>query len=101
MGTVDEKPTASSPSTLNELNSIEPTIVTTIGTTQKQGPFDYLYEFSETRKVLEDFFKSPDDDDPAAHIDFATDSECVCIYFFVFHDIETKLVKYLHAGLRP
>jgi hypothetical protein len=23
--------------------------------------FDYLYEFSETRKVLEEFFKCPDD----------------------------------------
>lgn len=50
------------------------------GGVDKHGPFDYLYEFSETRKVLEDFFKSPDeDDDPAAHIDFATDSECVSI----------------------
>lgn len=25
--------------------------------------FDYLYEFSETRKVLEDFFKCPNNDE--------------------------------------
>lgn len=25
----------------------------------KNNTLDYLYEFSETRKVLEDFFKSP------------------------------------------
>lgn len=74
---MDENPTSSSPGTLNEINFIEPNSVSTIGQTQKQGPFDYLYEFSETRKVLEDFFKSPDDDEPATHIDFATDSECV------------------------
>lgn len=37
----------------------------------KNGPFDYLYEFSETRKVLEDFFKSPD---TTSHIDLQSDT---------------------------
>lgn len=35
------------------------------GLVSKSGPFDYLYEFSETRKVLEDFFKSPDEPLPS------------------------------------
>lgn len=98
--TADEKATASSPGTLNELNFSEPTGVTSIGTSQKQGPFDYLYEFSETRKVLEDFFKSPDDDDPAAHIDFATDSEYVSVLSSVSR-ILYKQFQYIHTGIRP
>lgn len=29
----------------------------------KNSTFDYLYEFSETRKVLEEFFKNPGNDE--------------------------------------
>lgn len=32
-------------------------------TLQHNSTFDYLYEFSETRKVLEEFFKCPTNDD--------------------------------------
>lgn len=31
----------------------------------KSSTFDYLYEFSETRKVLEEFFKCPSNDRPS------------------------------------
>lgn len=42
------------------------------GATTKESTFDYLYEFSETRKVLEEFFKCPNDDDK---IKMMSDSE--------------------------
>lgn len=41
----------------------------------KTPTFDYLYEFSETRKVLEEFFKAnPDDDDEKRFTDYTTES---------------------------
>lgn len=46
----------------------------------KTGPFDYLYEFSETRKVLEDFFKSPD---TTSHIELQSDTSETVIFFFI------------------
>lgn len=33
------------------------------GASVRSSTFDYLYEFSETRKVLEEFFKCPSTDD--------------------------------------
>lgn len=42
----------------------------------KTPTFDYLYEFSETRKVLEEFFKAnpDDDDDEKRFTDYTTES---------------------------
>lgn len=37
--------------------------------------FDYLYEFSETRKVLEDFFKCPNTDDDKKITDCFNESD--------------------------
>lgn len=35
----------------------------TLSSAAKSSTFDYLYEFSETRKVLEEFFKCPSTDE--------------------------------------
>lgn len=40
----------------------------------KTPTFDYLYEFSETRKVLEEFFKANPDDDDKRFTDYTTES---------------------------
>ncbi|XP_030563257.1 uncharacterized protein LOC115764404 isoform X2 [Drosophila novamexicana] len=40
----------------------------------KTPTFDYLYEFSETRKVLEEFFKGNPEDDEKRFTDYATES---------------------------
>lgn len=40
----------------------------------KTPTFDYLYEFSETRKVLEEFFKANPDDDEKRFTDYTTES---------------------------
>lgn len=37
--------------------------------------FDYLYEFSETRKVLEDFFKCPNNEDEKKIVDCFNESD--------------------------
>lgn len=37
--------------------------------------FDYLYEFSETRKVLEDFFKCPTNDEEKKIVDCFNESD--------------------------
>ncbi|XP_023166625.1 uncharacterized protein LOC111596583 isoform X2 [Drosophila hydei] len=42
--------------------------------TSKTPTFDYLYEFSETRKVLEEFFKGNPDDDEKRFTDYTTES---------------------------
>lgn len=42
--------------------------------TVKTPTFDYLYEFSETRKVLEEFFKANPDDDEQRFTDYTTES---------------------------
>ncbi|XP_055841948.1 uncharacterized protein LOC129909033 isoform X2 [Episyrphus balteatus] len=41
----------------------EDTLVSTSAAAAKSSTFDYLYEFSETRKVLEEFFECPSTDD--------------------------------------
>jgi hypothetical protein len=49
--------------------------------------FDYLYEFSETRKVLEEFFKCPDDKikEFEKFSDFnESDDSLVSVFFFYF-----------------
>ncbi|XP_017852985.1 uncharacterized protein LOC108606942 isoform X2 [Drosophila busckii] len=43
-------------------------------TAAKVPTFDYLYEFSETRKVLEEFFKANPDDDEKHFTDYTTES---------------------------
>ena len=48
-------------SPINPASPNETTYNTNDTIMSKNCTFDYLYEFSETRKVLEDFFKSPDD----------------------------------------
>lgn len=37
--------------------------------------FDYLYEFSETRKVLEDFFKCPTNEEEKKIVDCFNESD--------------------------
>lgn len=51
--------------------------------------FDYLYEFSETRKVLEEFFKCPDDKikEFEKFSDFnESDDSLVSVFFFSLHN---------------
>ena len=48
--------------TTNDVSEIENSPDFTISET-KTSTFDYLYEFSETRKVLEEFFKCPANED--------------------------------------
>lgn len=52
----------------------------------KTPTFDYLYEFSETRKVLEEFFKANPDDEKR-FTDFTESGDdmgsCVCILFLI------------------
>ena len=40
----------------------------------KSSTFDYLYEFSETRKVLEEFFKCPSNDEKPLEVSSDIDS---------------------------
>lgn len=50
--------------------------------------FDYLYEFSETRKVLEDFFKVPTKDEEKKIVDSFVESDTgslVSLSFFSVH----------------
>ncbi|KAH8300935.1 hypothetical protein KR044_005185, partial [Drosophila immigrans] len=42
--------------------------------TSQTPTFDYLYEFSETRKVLEEFFKANPDEDEKRFTDYTTES---------------------------
>lgn len=57
-----------SPSTTNANRS---PLTTAANTTT----FDYLYEFSETRKVLEDFFKCPNTDEDKKMTDCFNESD--------------------------
>lgn len=50
---------------------------------RKEVAFDYLYEFSETRKVLEEFFKSPNEDNKKINEYNESDAEC----FVVCHEL--------------
>ena len=56
--------------------------LTQVNNQVKTPTFDYLYEFSETRKVLEEFFKANPDDEKR-FTDFAESGDdmgsCVCI----------------------
>lgn len=53
--------------------STEPT--DTKNSTAYSTTFDYLYEFSETRKVLEDFFKCPNNEDEKKIVDCFNESD--------------------------
>lgn len=48
-------------------------VLSTLG--QTTTTFDYLYEFSETRKVLEDFFKCPTNDEEKKIVDCFNESD--------------------------
>lgn len=63
-----------------------PTAISTpgdIATATKSSTFDYLYEFSETRKVLEEFFKCPSNDDKP--IENGSDVDSVVRIFYFSH----------------
>lgn len=49
----------------------------------KSSTFDYLYEFSETRKVLEEFFKCPSSDKPSI-LENGSDVDSIVSLLFVF-----------------
>lgn len=54
--------------------------------------FDYLYEFSETRKVLEDFFKCPTNDEEKKIVDCFNESDAgslVCNGTVAAHRLNT------------
>lgn len=55
----------------------------------KSSTFDYLYEFSETRKVLEEFFKCPSNDRPSILENGSDVDSIVSILCFPFHFIVT------------
>lgn len=59
--------------------------------------FDYLYEFSETRKVLEEFFKCPDDKikEFEKFSDFNESDDSLVSVFYFFHFLKTTL---MHNG---
>lgn len=46
--------------------------------------FDYLYEFSETRKVLEDFFKCPSKDEEKKIVDSFVESDTGSLVSYLF-----------------
>lgn len=46
-----------------------------LNTASNTTTFDYLYEFSETRKVLEDFFKNANNDDDKKIVDCFNESD--------------------------
>lgn len=46
---------------------------------KKEVAFDYLYEFSETRKVLDEFFKSPNEDSKKINEYNESDAECFVV----------------------
>lgn len=48
---------------------------TSLTTAPNTTTFDYLYEFSETRKVLEDFFKNANNDDDKKIVDCFNESD--------------------------
>lgn len=63
--------------------------------TKKDVAYDYLYEFSETRKVLEEFFKSPNEDSKKNNEFNESDAECFVVCIFIFkHLLEFKHIKY-------
>lgn len=49
----------------------------------KSSTFDYLYEFSETRKVLEEFFKCPSNDKPSI-LENGSDVDSIVSIFHCF-----------------
>lgn len=57
----DEKELQLNSDTANVINSTSTFDMTSPTENLPTSTFDYLYEFSETRKVLEEFFKCPDD----------------------------------------
>lgn len=59
--------------------------------------FDYLYEFSETRKVLEEFFKSGTENQDTQQLQFQVDTIIfvfkICIKYFIL--LKTKNCYYI------
>lgn len=58
-----------------------------LATSTNTTTFDYLYEFSETRKVLEDFFKCPNAEDDKKIADCFNESDTGS---FVSHFVQSK-----------
>lgn len=46
--------------------------------------FDYLYEFSETRKVLEEFFKSGTENQDTQQLQFQVYDKMFILHFTIF-----------------
>lgn len=63
------------------MNSSNPLSIPT-----KSSTFDYLYEFSETRKVLEEFFKCPSNDDKPI-IENSSDVDSIVSFSFILNNI--------------
>lgn len=61
-------------------------------TTGPHNTFDYLYEFSETRKVLEEFFKPGDTKEPSPQPFQVTNGKKVCISIKVENTSKDKFV---------
>lgn len=57
------------------VNSTNANRTTSLTTAPNTTTFDYLYEFSETRKVLEDFFKCPNNDEDKKMVDCFNESD--------------------------
>lgn len=76
--------------TPTEPEAVNDVPLTTIeNTTPTASTFDYLYEFSETRKVLEEFFKYPSADEEKRYesdfqVWFFLREALMCIYFIGF-----------------
>lgn len=69
----------------------------------KTSTFDYLYEFSETRKVLEEFFKCPageEDKTLEKYSDFnGSDVDSLDIHYEFRGQVENKLDSYIGQKL--
>lgn len=57
---------------------------------RNQSTFDYLYEFSETRKVLEEFFKCPGNEDKM--MENGSDTDSIVREYFSFYFLENSVL---------
>lgn len=70
---------------ITDTTTINPSHVFLQDEISKESTFDYLYEFSETRKVLEDFFNEPTIDPMLNDSDSVSSTAFSCSFSSPFH----------------
>lgn len=87
---------------VNDISEIRNSSIFTMNDS-KTSTFDYLYEFSETRKVLEEFFKCPageEDKTLEKYSDFnGSDVDSLDIHYEFRGQVENKLDSYIGQKL--